>query len=63
MSKQNNKICNKVMKIKKLLIKRIIKVKKVINRNKNNITNNIMINQKIKLRKYEWNKYKNKRKK
>lgn len=53
MSKQNNKICNKVMKIKKLLIKRIIKVKKVINRNKNNITNNIMINQKIKLRKYE----------
>ena len=49
MSKQNNKICNKVMKIKKLLIKRIIKVKKMINKNRNSI----MINQKIKIRKYE----------
>ncbi len=53
MSKQNNKICNKVMKIKKLLIKRIIKVKKVIHKYKNRNRNNIMINQKIKLRKYE----------
>jgi hypothetical protein len=41
------------MKIKKLLIKRIIKVKKVINKNKYRNRNNIMINQKIKLRKYE----------
>lgn len=39
--------------IKKLLIKRIIKVKKVINKNKYRNRNNIMINQKIKLRKYE----------
>lgn len=37
------------MKINKLLIKRIIKVKKMINKNRNNI----MINQKIKIRKYE----------
>jgi hypothetical protein len=48
MSKQNNKICNK---IKKLLIKRIIRVKKLINKNRNNIK--IKINQKIKIRKYE----------
>lgn len=43
----------KIMKIKKLLIKRIIRVKKVINKYRNRNRNNIMINKKIKIRKYE----------